>query len=72
MSHHWSGWPGAVCLHCGTEDPMEHALANDLFDPWTERWVSPDAEREYLSDSVCVVGYHTDCGQCDPVRPPLR
>ena len=51
---------------------MEHALANDLFDPWTERWVSPEAEREYLSDSVCVVGYHTDCGQCDPVRPPLR
>lgn len=26
--HHWSGWPGAFCLKCGSEDPCEVALAN--------------------------------------------
>jgi hypothetical protein len=28
MKHHrWSGWPGAYCLDCGAEDPIEAALA---------------------------------------------
>lgn len=26
-NHRWSGWPGAYCLDCGTEDPIEEALA---------------------------------------------
>jgi len=25
--HRWSGWPGAVCLDCGCEDPVETAFA---------------------------------------------
>jgi hypothetical protein len=25
--HRWSGWPGAWCLDCGMEDPIEIALA---------------------------------------------
>ena len=66
MSHHWSGWPGATCLHCGAEDPMEYVMANNLFDPWTRRWVSPEAEQEALADLICHVGYHRDCGQCNP------
>ena len=23
VSHRWSGWPGAWCLDCGIEDPLE-------------------------------------------------
>jgi hypothetical protein len=26
--HRWSGWPGAVCLDCGIEDPREICLAD--------------------------------------------
>lgn len=29
MSHRWSGWPGAWCLDCGCECPVETALATD-------------------------------------------
>lgn len=29
-SHRWSGWPGAVCLDCGIEDPREIALADGM------------------------------------------
>jgi hypothetical protein len=25
--HWWSGWPGAMCLKCGSEDPREVCLA---------------------------------------------
>lgn len=28
MKHRWSGWPGAWCLDCGCEDPIEVELAN--------------------------------------------
>lgn len=27
-THRWSGWPGAWCLDCGIEDPVEIALAD--------------------------------------------
>lgn len=26
--HRWFGWPGAWCLDCGLEDPLEAALAH--------------------------------------------
>ena len=26
MTHRWSGWPGAYCMDCGSEDVMESAL----------------------------------------------
>ena len=32
MPHHWSGWPGAYCLHCGSEDPVEISLADNTYD----------------------------------------
>lgn len=25
--HRWSGWPGAVCLNCGSEDQREICVA---------------------------------------------
>jgi hypothetical protein len=28
LNHRWSGWPGAWCLDCGIEDPVEIALAD--------------------------------------------
>jgi hypothetical protein len=28
LGHRWSGWPGAWCLDCGCEDPLEQALAD--------------------------------------------
>lgn len=30
--HHWSGWPGAYCMKCFCEDPIETAFAaNEIF-----------------------------------------
>ena len=26
--HRWSGWPGAFCLNCGVEDPLEQCIAD--------------------------------------------
>lgn len=28
-THRWSGWPGAICLDCGIEDPTECCLAEN-------------------------------------------
>lgn len=28
LEHNWSGWPGAWCLNCGTEDAREICLAD--------------------------------------------
>lgn len=39
MLHRWSGWPGAWCLDCGCEDPIELALANDTSDPTAESFM---------------------------------
>lgn len=30
-THRWSGWPGAWCLDCGMEDPLEIAFAEGNF-----------------------------------------
>jgi hypothetical protein len=27
-SHRWSGWPGAICLDCGIEDPLEQCVTD--------------------------------------------
>ena len=38
--HRWSGWPGAWCLDCGCDDPMEVALADgwDMEGPVPEKY----------------------------------
>ena len=38
--HWWSGWPGAYCLRCGSEDPMENAIAAGWYDPFEGKWDS--------------------------------
>jgi hypothetical protein len=32
MNHRWSGWPGAWCLDCGRDDPVEIAIADGKVD----------------------------------------
>jgi hypothetical protein len=40
--HRWSGWPGAWCLDCGREDPMEVALAEGRCDADGNVILTPD------------------------------
>ena len=68
FEHHWSGWPGAYCLHCGIEDVWEIAIGRGLYDPYSETWVAGD-ESEKLKKIIekndeCPVGYSENCGQC--------
>ena len=60
--HQWSGWPGAQCLRCGSEQVLELAVAenwiafteNDDGSPGPEEWKSPDHEALVnLCDSYC-------------------
>ena len=55
--HRWSGWPGAFCHYCGISDPMEWAIANDFYDPYTHTWAeTPDAiiaKEEYDDAIIC-------------------
>ena len=64
--HHWSGWPGAYCLHCGAEDPIEIALADNTYDLVTDVWESAEVEDQYKYDLWCPgrEGQELDCGQC--------
>ena len=35
--HKWSNsWPGNICLRCGSDDPLENALAVGWYDPFTQ------------------------------------
>lgn len=66
--HHWSGWPGAYCLKCHCEDPMEIALTDGDCE-FVERpgnhledepeidlvWKSPEAEEKVKTKNVCPV-----------------
>ena len=54
-SHHWSGWPGAYCLKCGAEDPMEIALGSNHYDPDKDHWDSEEHRQQYLAANVCPV-----------------
>ena len=60
--HRWSGWPGAYCLNCGTEDPMESAIScPDCYIPvceedQTERpdWkLCPEHQRWFNTHKTC-------------------
>lgn len=48
MTHRWSGWPGAWCLDCGADDPMDTALANGDVDYMEEGFkIKPDKVEQY-------------------------
>lgn len=46
--HHWSGWPGAHCYKCGTEDPDEIALADGKWWPDAEGKIAWKSEKDRL------------------------
>lgn len=51
--HSWSGWPGAWCLDCGVSDPMEIAIGEDWYDPYTAEWTcSPETKQKVLRQAV--------------------
>lgn len=64
--HHWSGWPGAFCLHCGADDPMEAAIASGDYDPYTRAWRTAATEGEYKAASICCTTQEmlNKCPQC--------
>ena len=73
--HHWSGWPGAYCLHCGSEDPQENALAlgwvvfeyengTHREDPTGYHFDTPEHEQKVKDAMICPVGFSEKCGQC--------
>lgn len=65
LFHHWSGWPGAFCMKCGCEDPMEVALGDGLWEPNYDkkpgeegaiRWLgTPEQLLEIEAKNVCPV-----------------
>lgn len=62
--HHWSGWPGAYCIDCGSDDPMENALADNLYDAWEGKWLTEEAKLQFEKDSICQVDFNERCPQC--------
>ena len=52
-SHKWSGWPGAHCLLCGSEDPTEIALADGWYDPCTDWWDTEEHRMICKSRIIC-------------------
>lgn len=54
VKHRWSGWPGAYCLYCGSEDMTELSLAcPDCRQTW------PPQQGPWY---VCEKHQASDCG----------
>lgn len=51
--HKWSGWPGAYCLRCGSEDPWENAIGCNWYDPITDTWDTEEHRQQVLIADVC-------------------
>ncbi|KKL27336.1 hypothetical protein LCGC14_2386150 [marine sediment metagenome] len=64
--HHWSGWPGAWCFHCGMSDPMEQAIGSGDFDAYTGKWVSESKQNEIEKANICPgdTGWKNPYGKC--------
>lgn len=75
-THHFSGWPGAVCLHCGSGDPNENALAigwleidyDENGEPCGTHFDTPEHEALIKQAMTCKVGWAKDCGQCQALE----
>lgn len=53
--HKWSGWPGAYCLKCGADDPIEIAIGNNWYDPYTDKWDTEEHRLLVEKADVCPV-----------------
>ena len=58
--HKWSGWPGAVCLVCGSEDPLENAIAMEWYECYpdeiggvVERWDTEEHKKIVEEANIC-------------------
>ena len=52
--HKWKlCWPGNYCVECGMDDPVEKAITDNWYDPYTEKWDSLEHERYVLSCCEC-------------------
>ena len=51
--HRWTGWPGAHCMKCGSEDYMELAIGEGWFEPFTEKWDTQEHKDEYDKYKYC-------------------
>ena len=36
-THKWNGWPGACCMKCGIDDPIEFAIGT-CYNPCNNSW----------------------------------
>jgi hypothetical protein len=71
--HHWCRWPESYgtwlfCLDCGSDDYMEYAIANDYYEPFTDRWVDEKYKKEYENSLSCPVEFNKYCLQCTQAR----
>ena len=68
-THHWSGWPGAYCMKCLAEDPLEIALVDGDYDPERDEWKSDEKREAFIKANVCSVEgklvYNTKTEQWD-------
>jgi len=73
MEHHWSGWPGAYCLHCGHDDPMEYAIGNCLYDPFTKEWASDQDKEDFEAANACFATEEAiqKCPQCQSKKAKI-
>ena len=58
--HRWSGWPGAYCLDCGSEDPSENAMAMGWLECYPdengnhiEKWDTEEHRKIVEEKNVC-------------------
>lgn len=74
MKHHWTGWPGAVCFHCGSEDPWENALGLNWFDLINGQFIWDTEEHRLQVEKAdqCHIGWGPACPQCAPKDSPLQ
>lgn len=49
--HRWNGWPGAVCMNCGIDDPRELCLAESHKD-----W--PRCKQPECQETECPIDFH--------------
>ncbi len=51
--HRFSGRPGAYCMKCGSADYVEFAFCNNEYDPFTDKWDTPEHKKEYDKFKYC-------------------
>lgn len=57
--HQWTGWPGAYCMKCGSPDHMEYAIANQIYDPYTDKWINKEEEKKFKEYEKCSYQFVT-------------